>query len=101
MRKKDHYNKVNDEDYIEISVSDDLNATDVNECYDSFINSFGKLYDECLPLDITGAKRQTSRKPWITKCILHSINKKNRFYRDSLKKKTPHSTVKFKEYRNK
>ena len=81
--------------------NDVLNATDVNECYDSFINIFGKLYDECLPLDVTGAKHQTPRKSWITKCILVSINKKTRFYRDCLKKKTPHSTVKFKEYRNK
>ena len=61
-----------------------LNTTDANKCYDSIINIFGKLYDECLPLDVTGAKRQTPRKPWITKCILVSINKKNRFDRDSL-----------------
>ena len=81
--------------------NDVLKATDINECYDSFSNIFGKLYDACLPLDVAGAKRQTLRKPWITKCILVSINKKYRFYRDSLKMKTPHSTVKFKEYRNK
>ena len=86
----------------DIDWTDTVNSADVNDSFKSFFKVFVKLYDECfLPLAVTRTKQLTARKPWITQVILTSINKKNRFYRDYLKKNTPHETVKYKKYINK
>ena len=69
----------------EIDWNDTVNSADVNNCYNSFCNVFGKLYDECLLVAVTRTKQCTPRKPWITQTILTSIQKKNRFYWDYLK----------------
>ena len=52
------------EKIYEIDWTDTVNA-DVNDCYNSFCNVVGKLY-ECLPLAVTRTKQCTPCKPWIT-----------------------------------
>ena len=49
--------------WSEIDLTDTVNSADVNDCYNSFWNVFGKLYDECLPLAVTRTKQFTPRKP--------------------------------------
>ena len=40
-------------------------------------------------------------KPWITKGIIKSINKKSRLYKEAIKKNTDNSISKYKIYKNK
>ena len=79
-----------------------LDNNDANDDYNTFVEKFETLYDECIPLK----KRTINRKkdplsPWITKGLLKSINKKNRLYKQYLKNPTNVNLQKFKTYKNK
>jgi hypothetical protein len=56
--------------------SDLNNVNDINLCYNTFLNTFTSVYNECLPL-----QRKTVRyyrgvhKPWISQGIIKSIKK--------------------------
>ena len=63
-----------------------LDNVDANQDYDTFINKFEELCNECIPLKKCKSKRKTDPKyPWITKGLLKSINHKNRLYKDYIR----------------
>ena len=79
-----------------------LNGNNVNYDYDVFVRTFNNLHDKCIPLKkCTNKYKQEPRSPWITKCILKSINTKNKLYKKCLSSPTSTNMQKFKTYRNK
>ena len=57
------------------------NANDPNTAYNIFIDEHTGLFDACfLFKTIKGKAFNSFRKPWLTKSLLRSINKKNKLY---------------------
>ena len=77
-------------------------SNNVNKCYDSFLETLQAQYYKCFPKLTKHIKISCNKhKPWITPAILKSINKKNKFYRVWLHKRTDSSVIKYKKYKNK
>ena len=75
---------------------------DVDEAYSIFVGTLQEIIDKhSRKLPHSKKKRKTPKKPWITKAILKSINKKQRLYRTFLKSKTPAQKKKYTTFRNK
>ena len=73
-----------------------------NECYDKFVHTFNKLYDECIPLKKYKCKNKKEPMcPWITRGILKSITTKNKLYKRYIQKPCEDRLNTFKKYRNK
>ena len=72
----------------------------VNAC-GSFLHKYTALFNECFPLKHIKASKHCLTKPWISKCLLKSIRKKNRLYRKFLKFPTSQNEINYKQYRNK
>ena len=78
------------------------NASDTNAMYDLFIAKYTGLFDSCFPFRIIKGKALNSfRKPWITKGLLKSINKKNKLYKNYICNRSNPQLVKYKTYKNK
>lgn len=78
-----------------------LDCCNVNVAYDHFINKFICLYNKSFPTKCKKIKICTANKPWITNGILKSISRKNKLYKEWLKKKTDSLLSKYKNYKNK
>ena len=83
----------------------EINKKDVNFSFSKFFEIFNNLLQKHAPIKKRSNKdKKTMKKPWITKGILKSIEKKNRIYRKS--NRTKNATKKeelhnlFKSYRN-
>ena len=77
-------------------------GSDVNVCYNIFIDAYVSAYNVCFPMKIRRVKiRHHCPKPWITKSILKSIRRKNILYKKWLQKRSSESLKKYKIYRNK
>ena len=62
------------------------NANDPNTAYNIFIDKYTGLFDTCFPFKtIKGKALNSFRKPWLTKSLLRSINKKNKLYKQYLR----------------
>ena len=62
------------------------NAKDPNSAYNVFIDKYTGLFDTCFPFKtIKGKALNTFRKPWLTKSLLRSINKKNKLSKQYLR----------------
>jgi hypothetical protein len=68
--------------------------------YGSFLHKYTALFNECFPLKHIKASKHCLTKPWISKCLLKSIRKKNRLYRKFLKFPTSQNEINYKQYRN-
>ena len=78
-----------------------LSDQNVNDDYDIFVRTFNDLHDKCIPLKkCTNKYKCDPRSPWITKCILKSINTKNKLYKKYLSSPTSTNLHKFKNFRN-
>lgn len=74
---------------------------DINTCYNKFLKIYCSIYNECFPLVKPKQKpKHIRKKPWITKALLHSINKKQRLWKNYLKKPTHDNEAKYKRYKN-
>ena len=80
-------------------------ATDVNDpntAYNIFIEKYTSLFDTCFPFKtIKGKALNSFRKPWLTKGLLRSINRKNRLYKQYLRCRSNEQFLKYKMYKNK
>lgn len=86
----------------DIDWSNITECTNVDECYNSFFEKFYDIYNDCFPLKtIHVNKEDKCKKPWITKGILKSINRKNRLYKASLKNPDTKHKSAYKDYKNK
>ena len=75
---------------------------DVQFYMEKFIEIFKTTLNKHAPLRNKSRREiKTSKKPWITKGILQSIQQKDKLYRQNLKNKDGESWMQFKSYRNK
>ena len=81
----------------------DKESGDPNASYDVFIEKFPGLFDSCFPFKIVRGKALNSfKKPWLTKALLKSINKKNKLYKQYLRnRRSDAQFLKYKTYKNK
>ena len=81
----------------------DNESSDPNASYDVFIEEFTSLFDSCFPFKIVRGKALNSfKKPWLTKALLKSINKKNKLYKQYLRnRRSDAQFLKYKKYKNK
>ena len=78
------------------------NAKDPNTAYNVFIDKYTGLFDTCFPFKtIKGKTLNTFRKPWLTKSLLRSINKKNKLFKQYLWHRSNEKFFKYKTYTNK
>ena len=78
------------------------NANDPNTAYNIFIDKYTGLFDTCFPFKtIKGKALNSFRKPWLTKSLLKSINKKNKLYKQYLRHRSNEKLLKYKTYKNK
>ena len=81
------------------------NANDVNDpntAYNIFISKYTGLFDTCFHFKtIKGKALNSFRKPWFTKSLLRSINKKNKLYKQYLRHRSNEKLLKYKTYKNK
>ena len=83
----------------------EINKKDVDFSFSKFFETFNNLLQKHAPIKkLSNKDKKTMKKPWITKGILKSIEKKNRIYRKCIR--TKNSTKKeelcnlFQSYRN-
>ena len=77
------------------------NANDPNTAYNIFIDKYIGLFDACFPFKtIKGKALNSFRKPWLTKSLLRSINKK-KLYKQYLRRRSNEKLLKYKTYKNK
>ena len=59
-----------------------FDESDTNECYNSFVSEYVRLYNESFPLKTIKLKtKKVMRSPWITQSLLVSIRKKDKLYK--------------------
>ena len=86
----------------EINWQEILDNNDANDVYNTFIERFNEVYDECIPLKkCTINRKRNPMSPWITNCLLKSINKKNKLYKQYIQSPNNGNLQKFKTYKNK
>ena len=101
------YSEFNQEQFVEevrlVNWEEVLYDTeDVNHIFDSFYTKISETVEKHVPLRKLSKKQAClSIKPWITKGLLVSIAKKNKFYKSYLKNRNDYYFSKFKIYRNK
>ena len=85
-----------------ISWESTYQTNDACESYNNFHNSLKVAIDKSFPL--VEMKRKIidhTKSPWMTGGILKSISKKNRLYKNSLKKPSKRNELMYKTYKNK
>src|SRR6267154_746783 len=77
-KNKDDFNqKLNHMDWYTIF----NNTTDVNLCYDYFINQSTIIYNQCFPL-VRISRKAYKNKSWFTKQLRHLLYEKNSLFRN-------------------
>ena len=74
--------------------------SDVNECYEYFLNIFLNKLNECCPLQNVKTKNFVN-KPWFTSGLINACKKNNYLYKTWLLRKNEHSLQRYKKYKNK
>ena len=108
----EHQNFTNDVNYTDLiqdlcsvnwSCIDTCN--DVNVSYDAFLETLSQICNKHTPkptaLKSRKRKKTIIRKPWITKGILNSINRKQRLFRTYISSPSCKNKLIYKRYRNK
>ena len=86
-------------DIADTDWEDLLNIEDTNDAYDIFYNRIFQIYEANFPLKRMSRKR-VKDKPWMTKGLKKSINRRNELYRKKCRNPTQENINKLKIYRN-
>ena len=66
----------------------EINKKDVNFSFSKFFETFNNLLQKHAPIKkLSNKDKKTMKKPWITKGMIKSIEKKNRIYRKCIRTK--------------
>jgi hypothetical protein len=77
------------------------NITDPEEAYNNFNNKVTKLLDIHCPFKTKQiSKRNTPKKPWVTKGLIKSLKTKDKLYKAYVSKPTFDNKLKYTKYRN-
>lgn len=79
---------------------DNVYVDDVNTAYDAFIKIFITLYEKHCPLVNKVMNHRFTGKPWFTRGIQKACKRKNKLYKDFLRKKTKEAECTYKQYKN-
>lgn len=100
VRSKENINKFKEQlrniDWMEIE-----GYNNPHSAYTSFLEKYTKVYNTCFPLKRTKTKYNVNNKPWLSKGLLKSINRKNKLYKKYLSSPNPNSESCYKNYKNK
>ena len=77
------------------------NTEDTNLAYNKFMDVIKSLLDKHCPMKRVKEKRNNKIKPWITKGLKKSCNRKNKLYLNFIKNRTEQNEKKYKTYKNK
>ena len=101
MSKLNEAKFINDINIEELSKL--INKTnDINEQYNIFHNHLIQAIDKNAPIKtLTTKEKKSKTKPWITKGIIKSINRKNKMYKKYVKTKNENIYKEYQKLRNK
>lgn len=86
---------------LKIDPSPCLDCEDVNQASQYFVNEFTTALNVACPMSSTRLRRYNrSKKPWVTRGLLRSIQSKNRLYKIYLSNPDETNQAFFKAYRN-
>jgi hypothetical protein len=74
---------------------------DPNKSYKSFLSKYTELYNASFPLKKIKVKNYSFSKPWLSRCFLKSIKRKNVLYKRYLINSTLEHELSYKRYKNK
>ena len=81
---------------------DVLSCQDVDVAYDLFLDMFKDSHECCFPKCRVLINKNERDKPWLTKSLINACKKKNKLYRDFVKKNgCKKAEEKYKKYKNK
>ena len=88
---------------LQISNWDDVTGhSDPNSAYETILNKYSASYIRCFPLNKVKARNGCLNKPWLSKRLLKSINRKNILYKRYLCNRSSDRENQYKKYyRNK
>lgn len=77
------------------------NTTDPEEAYNNFNNKVTELLDIHCPIKTKhNSKRNTPKKPWVTKGLIKSLKTKDKLYKTYISKPSFDNKLKYTKYRN-
>jgi len=77
------------------------NLSNPNEAYNKFIEKFTVLLDIHCPIkNKVISKRNSPKKPWVTKGLIQSIKSKDKLYKQYVLNPTSENKIKYTKYRN-
>lgn len=90
-------------DLCSVNWSSVENCSDVNSSYDTFIETFSKICEKHTTKSFPPkkSKKVTIKKPWVTKGILKSINRKQKLYYKHIHVPSRKNEQAYKRFRNK
>lgn len=91
------------EDLIERDWNAIYEIEETNEAYEHFLKIFTSIYNKNCPIQqySRGNSQKTKENPWITAGILRACRKKNKLYKNFIKKRTKEAEIRYKQYKNK
>jgi hypothetical protein len=102
VREKNANNLFKFQEQLSRTVWSDIpQYNDPQNAYDSFVNKFYDVFNQCFPLKRLKASRYTFRKPWMTTGLLKSIKRKNKLYQKCLRNPCSVNATQYKNYKNK
>ena len=72
-------------DILDLDLDEISNIPNANDAFIKLFESTSKVIDDYIPLRITNNEFKRRYKPWISKGILISINRKNKLYKKYIK----------------
>ena len=85
---------------LSINFNEVKNYDDPNEAYKKFLNIFNSIYDIYFPKVLVRLKTKHIQSPWITKGIIKSSKRKQKFYEKFLKHQTRETELAYKTYKD-
>ena len=76
-------------------------SNSTNSCYNAFIDCLNPIYKQSFPLKTSFPKARSSSKPWFSKGLSKSCQRKNTLYKQSIINPSPHNKLRYHKYRNK